>query len=106
MFQEIGFIAYSVEPQMFGYWFYDDQVTVDRAPVVSLNSEGTFYLCEANLQDYLLLGASERGPQNVRRLRRWFKEHNIPLSSSAWFKENSRPRPRFEWDELLARRGL
>jgi hypothetical protein len=106
MFQEIGFIAYSVDPQMFGYWFYDDQVTVDRAPIVSLNSEGTFHLCDANLQDYLLLGAFEHQPKNVRRLRRWFKEHNIPLSSSAWFKENSRPRPRFEWDALLASRGL
>jgi hypothetical protein len=106
MFQQIGFIAYAVDPQMFGYWFYDDQMTVERAPIVTLNSEGTFKLCDANLQDYLLLGAMESGPENVRRLRRWFKEHDIPLSSAAWFKENSRPRPRFEWDALHASRGL
>ena len=106
MFQEIGFIAYSVDPQLFGYWFHDDQVTVERAPIVTLNSEGTFYLCDANLQDYLLLGPYERQPENVRLLRRWFKEHNIPLSPPAWFKENSRPRPRFEWDALYASRGL
>jgi hypothetical protein len=106
MFQEIGFIAYAVDPQMFGYWFYDNQVTVDRAPIVTLNSEGTFKLCDANLQDYLLLGTMESGPENVRRLKRWFKEHDIPLSSAAWFKENSRSRPGLEWDALHASRGL
>jgi hypothetical protein len=106
MFQEIGFIGHAVEPQMFGYWFYDDQVTVERAPMITLNSEGSFHLCDANLQDYLLLGAYEREPENVPLLRRWFKEHDIPVSSSAWFKKHSAPRPRAEWDALLARKEL
>jgi hypothetical protein len=81
MLGEIGFISSGSDIVLLGYWFYDDAITVDRAPIVWIDTEGTYKLGGASLEDHLLLGAYEMRPDNVPAIKRWLKRHNLPVRS-------------------------
>lgn len=98
MIQELEFIARGPDGEDIALWLYRPGIEPERAPIVTLDSEGRLECPAATLADYLLTRVGE--PDEIRA---WCAAHGIdtaPNETMMRAKVRLLPDPQDRWDDL------
>jgi hypothetical protein len=78
MFEQIAFVATTMDGGKLGYWLGESNRPVAEAPVVELDSEGQFELRGTSVAEYLLQWVDD--PDDFDEVRDWMEEHGIEVT--------------------------
>jgi hypothetical protein len=98
MIEELEFIARGPDGEDIALWTYRPGIELERAPIVTLDSEGRLECPAATLADYLLTRVGDPG-----EIRAWCAAHGIdtaPSEKMIHAKVRLLPSPQDRWDDL------
>jgi hypothetical protein len=79
MFDQIAFIARTMDGGILGYWMGEQKRAVADSPVVELDSEGQYELKGTSVAEYLLQLADS--PEEFAEVREWLAERGIQVTA-------------------------
>jgi hypothetical protein len=78
MFEQIAFVALTMDGGLLGYWLGEGNRPVAEAPVVELDSEGQYELKGTSVAEYLLQFPDSA--EDFATVRDWLVGHGIPVT--------------------------
>ena len=83
MFREVAFIGAEDDGGLVGFWIYKPGLAVEKAPVVMLDTEGTFNVVAATLADYFVQAPWDNNHLKIKYTRGWFSDRGIKTRATA-----------------------
>ena len=84
-------VAESEDGDMIGYWHGPERTPTDSAPIVKLDTEGTFGLMQGRTLSEAMLGNDTfSDPERFAEIRAWFAGFGIDIDATNW-RELSTP---------------
>jgi hypothetical protein len=90
--EHAAFVAQAEDDQLFGYWFGPENVSIDTAPILKLDSEGQFSLLAGRTLSEALVGVRAFTDQKMfTQLKGSFRQAGIAIGADSW-DELARPK--------------
>lgn len=91
--EHAAFVAHDDDGNLFGYWFGPENLGIDTAPIVKLDTEGQFSLLSGRTLSEALLGEHVfEDSERFAQLKETFARAGIPISANH-YDELEYPRP-------------
>lgn len=93
----ITFAAYTDDSELVGYWHGPEKTPIEKAPLVSLDTEGQFNQLSGKKLAEALLGLSHFDTKEFQKYTKWFKDFEIDIKAKSekdlalWSKSSSSP---------------
>jgi hypothetical protein len=83
--EHAAFVAVDTSGRLFGYWFGPEQLPIDAAPIVQLDTEGCFTLVQGRTLVESLVGYSLYSDgDDYQELREWFAKFDVIIEPARW----------------------
>jgi hypothetical protein len=83
--EHAAFVARDDDGNIIGYWFGPENVDINQAAIVKLDTEGQFALLEGNSLSEALLGAHVfEDPERFAQLKQVFADAGIAIGADSW----------------------
>lgn len=78
-----SFVVENDNSDLFGYWHGPEQLPIDRAPIICVDSEGQFRLCEGLHLADALISTCVYDDETFAQRKQWFAAYDIQINAES-----------------------